>query len=214
MSEFFAGHGATRSTECWGDDLMPGKVTDFRKAVQARDDETVVFSWDQWPDKTRFDTAMKTLMSGEQKPSDDPMPIDRQRMIYGVFETCFDTGGGAKFGYLDAMVASVPTDRRQDFIDHAAKIAVSFQDKGALRVVDAWGVDVPHGQVTDFHRAVQAKDGETIVVGWIEWPDKPTRDRGMAAMMQDQRMRAMPIVWNGPLAIFGGFTPVHDSAPA
>ena len=46
MSSIFAEYGATRSVECWGDDLMDGKVTDFKKAVQATDDETVVFSWD------------------------------------------------------------------------------------------------------------------------------------------------------------------------
>ena len=212
MSDLFAEHGATRSVECWSDDLMDGKITDFKKAVQAKDDEAVVFSWDWWPDKPTYEAAMKKLTNSEQKPQETPMPFDRQRLIYGVFETCFDTGGGAMFGYLDGMVASVPSDRREAFIDHAAKIAALFQEKGATRVVDAWGVDVPMGKLTDFHRAVQAQDGETIVVGWIEWPDKPTRDRGMAAMMQEPRMREMPVVWDGKLAIFGGFTPVHDSA--
>ena len=77
--------------------------------------------------------------------------------------------------------------------------------------MDGWGVDVPAGKVTDFKRAVQAKDGETVVFGWIEWPDKPTRDAGMGALMQDPRMHETPPVWNGPLAIFGGFTPILDT---
>ena len=55
---------------------------------------------------------------------------------------------------------------------------------------------------------------QTVVVGWIEWPDRATRDRGMAAIMQDHRMREAPPAWNGPLAIFGGFTPIHDTARA
>ncbi len=214
MSSFFAEYGATRSVECWGDDVMDGKVTDFKKAVQARDDETVVFSWDWWPDKATYDAAMKKMMADDGKKPDGAMSFDRQRLIYGAFEACFDTGGGGRFGYLDGMVASVPNGNRQAFIDQGAKIAKLFQEKGALRMVDGWGVEVPSGKVTDFKRAVQAKEGETVIVGWIEWPDKPTRDRGMAAMMQDQRMRETPPAWNGQLAIFGGFTPIHDTAPA
>jgi uncharacterized protein YbaA (DUF1428 family) len=65
MSSIFAEHGAARSVECWGDDLMDGKVTDFRKAVQATDEETVVFSWDCWPDKAAYDAAMKKLMADD-----------------------------------------------------------------------------------------------------------------------------------------------------
>ncbi len=142
------------------------------------------------------------------------MPFDGQRMIYAGFEASCDTGDGGKFGYVDAMVASVPDGNRQGFIDHAAKTAGLFQEKGALRLVDGWGIDVPAGKVTDFQRAVQAKDGETVIFGWIEWPDKPTRDAGMGALMQDPRMRETPPAWNGQLAIFGGFTPILDTAHA
>ena len=59
MAPFFAEYGAMRTVECWGDDLMDGKVTDLRKAVQANDDETVVFSWVWWPDKATCDAATK-----------------------------------------------------------------------------------------------------------------------------------------------------------
>jgi uncharacterized protein YbaA (DUF1428 family) len=73
---------------------------------------------------------------------------------------------------------------------------------------------VPIGTLTDFQRAVQAGPGETVVFGWIEWPDKPTRDAGMAALMQDARMRQAPPPWNGRLAIFAGFVPVLDTLDA
>jgi uncharacterized protein YbaA (DUF1428 family) len=214
MSSIFAEHGATRSVECWGDDLTDGKVTDFKRSVQAIGDETVVFSWDAWPNKAAYDAAMKKLMADDRMKPNGSMPFDGRRLIYGAFETCFDTGGVNGFGYLDGMVASVPDGSRQKFIDDAAKMVKLFQEKGARRLVDGWGVDVPNGKVTDFRRAVQAKDGETVIVGWIEWPDKATRDRGMGELMQDPRMRETPPAWNGPLAIFGGFTPIHDTARA
>jgi uncharacterized protein YbaA (DUF1428 family) len=150
-------------------------------------------------------------MADERMKPHGDWPFDGQRLIYGGFEVSLDTGGSDRFGYVDGMVASVPDGNRQGFIDHAAKTARLFQEKGALRVVNGWGVDVPAGKVTDFQRAVQAKDGETVIYGWIEWPDKPARDAGMGAMMQDPRMREMPPAWNGSLAIFGGFTPILDT---
>jgi uncharacterized protein YbaA (DUF1428 family) len=210
----FAEYGATRTVECWGDDVMDGKLTDFKKAVQAKDDETVVFSWIGWPDKATCDAAAGKIMADDRMKPHGPLPFDGQRLIYAGFEANFDTGGDGKVGYVDGMVASVPDGNRQGFIDHAAKTAKLFQEKGARRLVDGWGRDVPVGKVTDFQRAVQAKEGETVVFGWIEWPDKPTRDAGMGALMQDPRMRETPPAWNGPLAIFGGFTPILDTGHA
>jgi uncharacterized protein YbaA (DUF1428 family) len=75
----------------------------------------------------------------------------------------------------------------------------------------AGGVDVPHGTVTDFHRAVQAKDDETVMFSWIEWPDKATRDAGMQKMMEDPRMEAAnPMPFDGKRMIFGSFENVLD----
>ncbi len=150
-------------------------------------------------------------MADDRMKPTDPMPFDGKRMIYAGFETAFDTGDSARLGYVDGMVASVPSGKRPDFVEHAAKMAKLFQEKGALRIVNGWGADVPDGKVTDFKRAVQAKDGETVIFGWIEWPDKSTRDKGMGALMQDPRMREIPPAWNGPLAIFGGFKPILDT---
>ena len=71
-------------------------------------------------------------------------------------------------------------------------------------MVDGWGADVPHGERTDFHRAVAAAEGETVVFGYIEWPDKAARDAGFATAMADERMQAPP-PFDGKRMIFGGF---------
>jgi uncharacterized protein YbaA (DUF1428 family) len=214
LAPIFAEHGAMRTVEGWGDDVMDGKVTDLKKAVQARDDETTVFAWVWWPDKATCDAAAARMMAGDQMKPDGPLPFDGQRLIHAGFEVAFDSGTTGELGYVDGMVASVPEGNRQAFIDHAAKVARLFRENGATRIVNGWGADVPTGKVTDFNRAVQAKDGETVVFGWIEWPDRATRDAGMGALMQDPRMREIPPAWNGPLAIFGGFTPILDTGDA
>src|SRR3954466_620508 len=75
--------GATRVVECWGDDVPEGKVTDFRRAVQAKATESVAFSWIEWPDKATRDAGMKKLEEDERGKA--PMPFDGKRMIYGGF---------------------------------------------------------------------------------------------------------------------------------
>jgi uncharacterized protein YbaA (DUF1428 family) len=91
MDGMFLEHGATRVIECWEDDVKDGKVTDFRRAVQAKGDEAVVFSWVEWPDKGTRDagmTKMEELMKTDDryKPENHPMPFDGKRLIYGGFK--------------------------------------------------------------------------------------------------------------------------------
>ena len=82
-----------------------------------------------------------------------------------------------------------------------------FRDHGARRDVEAWGVDVPRGQVTDFFRAAHAEKGENVIFAFLEWPDKETRDAGMKAVMEDERMATMPpeMPFDGKRMIFAGF---------
>jgi uncharacterized protein YbaA (DUF1428 family) len=83
----FLEHGATRVLECWGDEVPEGKLTDFRRAVKAGEDETVVFSWIEWPDKATRDAAMEKVMSDPRmEPEANPMPFDGKRLVYGGFE--------------------------------------------------------------------------------------------------------------------------------
>ena len=113
--------------------------------------------------------------------------------------------------YIDGFVIAVPTANRQAFIDHAHMADVLFVEHGATRVLEAWGDDVPEGTQTDFRRAVQAGEGESVVFSWVEWPDKAARDAGMAAFMADPRLKDMPdMPFDGKRMIFGGFTPVVE----
>jgi uncharacterized protein YbaA (DUF1428 family) len=114
--------------------------------------------------------------------------------------------------YIDGFVIAVPTENKQKFIEHATKGDSVFIEMGATRVLECWGEDVPEGTVTDFRRAVQAGEDETVVFSWIEWPDKSTRDEGMAKVMADPRMQpeANPMPFDGKRLIYGGFSPVVE----
>ena len=116
--------------------------------------------------------------------------------------------------YIDGYVLAVPTANRERFQAMATRVGKIFVDHGALRVVENWGDDVQKGEVTDLHRAVQARDDETVVFSWIEWPSKEARDKGNEAVAADPRM-AEPHpdeadIMDPKRMIYGGFTPVVD----
>ena len=91
----FKEFGATRVVETWGDDLPDGKLTDFRKAVGATQDETVAFAWIEWPDKPSRDEGMKRfheLAQTDERFDEEkhPVPFDGMRMIFGGFSVVVD----------------------------------------------------------------------------------------------------------------------------
>jgi uncharacterized protein YbaA (DUF1428 family) len=90
---FFMEYGATRIVECWGDDVPDGKVTDFKGAVKATPDETIVFSWIEWPSKEVRDEANRKMQDDPRMKMPEDMPFDGKRMIFGGFAPVLDTAG-------------------------------------------------------------------------------------------------------------------------
>jgi len=90
--------GATHIVEAWEDEVKDGKVTDFRRAVQATSDESICFSWITWPDKATRDAAFAKMMSDDFKDprmdqATNAMPFDGKRMIFGGFVPVVELGG-------------------------------------------------------------------------------------------------------------------------
>ena len=205
--------GATRMVESWSDDVPEGKVTDFRKSVQAKDDEAVVFSWFEYPDRAARDAANEKIMSDPRmKEMGAAMPFDGKRMIYGGFDAIVDERGSGTAGYTDGFVVPVPWEKKADYRALAQRMAGKFKEYGAVRVLEAWGDDVPNGKVTDYRRAVQAQDGEEVVYSYIQWPDKATRDAGWARMMAEDPEQSTPMPFDGKRMFWGGFRPILDTA--
>ncbi len=209
----FKEFGATRMVEMWGDDVPDGKVTDFKRSVRAIGDENVIFSWLEYPSRAARDAATDKIMSDPRmKAMGASMPFDGQRMIVGGFAAILDDSGGGRMGYADGYLIAVPTKNKEAYLKLAVMASEVFRDHGAVRVVEAWGDDVPTGKVTDYRRAVQATDDESVVFSWIEWPSKAVRDEGMKTSMEDPRMKHDPSgsPFDGKRMIFGGFVPLVD----
>jgi uncharacterized protein YbaA (DUF1428 family) len=122
--------------------------------------------------------------------------------------------------YFDGFVIAVPTANKQKFIEHAQLGDSVFLDLGATGILECWADDIRDGRLTDFRKAVLAKDDETVVFSWIEWPDKATRDAAFAKMSEwmnnpetaDPRMHPEknPMPFDGQRLIFGGFAPIVE----
>jgi uncharacterized protein YbaA (DUF1428 family) len=73
--------------------------------------------------------------------------------------------------------------------------------------------------VTDFYRSVAARDGESVVFSFVEWPDEASRNEGWKKVMADERMKPdlanMP--FDGQRMYWGGFSPIvahQETQPA
>lgn len=81
-------HGALSYAECIGDDTPYGELTSFPRAVMAKEDEIVVFSWITYKSREDRDAINAKVMADprlNQYQAAD-MPFDGKRMIFGGFQ--------------------------------------------------------------------------------------------------------------------------------
>jgi uncharacterized protein YbaA (DUF1428 family) len=133
--------------------------------------------------------------------------------------------------YVDGFLVPVRSDRKEAYRDLAERTARIMREHGALRTVECWPDAEPDGdakfhatsarealkertadELRDFATAGGARDGEIVMLSWIEWPDKATRDRGLAAAMADPRLqfKGEEPVFDGKRLIASGFRPLVD----
>ncbi|SCC91756.1 conserved hypothetical protein [Thiomonas sp. X19] len=128
--------------------------------------------------------------------------------------------------YIDCYLTPVPCAHRARYEALAQISAEVVREHGALRVVESWldeaGPEAAtyHGATVrlssecypSFRAAAGAKPDEAVALSWVEWPDKRSRDEGMAKVTADPRMQFddQPPVFDGTRLIAGGFLPMLD----
>ena len=95
--------------------------------------------------------------------------------------------------YIDGFVAAVPQENKRAYLDEAREALSLFKHHGETRMVENWGGGVPVGKVTDFHYAVQKRDGEAVLFSWVAWRSKDVRNAGMKVLEQDDRMKTLVV---------------------
>ncbi|OGT73572.1 MAG: hypothetical protein A3H44_11860 [Gammaproteobacteria bacterium RIFCSPLOWO2_02_FULL_57_10] len=126
--------------------------------------------------------------------------------------------------YIDCYLVPVPRKNRSAYEELARISAKVVMECGALRVAESW-LDESGPEASSYHAeharldsaayggfagAAGAGEGETVVVSWIEWPDKATRDAGMEKVTSNPRMQFSdrPPVFDGRRLIAAGFIPM------
>lgn len=128
--------------------------------------------------------------------------------------------------YIDCFLVPVSRTNKAEYEKLALISSGVLREYGALRIVECWldetGPDASTYHADDarqsadtygtFTAATSAKDGETVVMSWVEWSDKRSRDEGMEKAMSDPRMLFddMEPVFDGSRLVAAGFRPMLD----
>lgn len=89
-AKIFLEFGATRVIETIGDDVAHGQTTDFYRALKAEPEETIAFSFIEWPDKATRDQAWQKIMEDQRMQHGGGL-FDGKRMFWGGFDVIVDT---------------------------------------------------------------------------------------------------------------------------
>jgi len=123
--------------------------------------------------------------------------------------------------YFDFYLVPVPRQNAGGYEELARISTEVLRECGALRTVECW-LDESGPEASSYHAetarrqyleypgfalAAGARSDETVVVSFVEWPDKTTRDIGMERATSDPRMQFgdRPVVFEGGRLIAGGF---------
>ncbi|MCX7303667.1 MAG: DUF1428 family protein [Hyphomicrobiales bacterium] len=86
-SKVWMEHGALSYIEASGEDVPYGELTSFPRAVQAKDDEIVIFAHITYKSRSERDRILKLVMQDPRMKAEmSNMPFDGKRMIFGGFE--------------------------------------------------------------------------------------------------------------------------------
>lgn len=95
---FFKEYGCLEIVESWEDNVPSGKYTDFRRAVDAKEGEKIVFSWQVWLSREALDAAEEKMHLDPRMEIAGEIPFDPKRIILGGFKPIHVMGhvmGGA-----------------------------------------------------------------------------------------------------------------------
>jgi len=96
---------------------------------------------------------------------------------------------------LEGFLIPVPKAALADYLRDAGAMAALWREYGATSFVQAVADAPPWGEKTSFPRAVDLKPDEVVVLAWMTFPDRATRDRAVEMSSTDPRGAALTKDW-------------------
>ncbi|MDH4258836.1 MAG: DUF1428 domain-containing protein [Gammaproteobacteria bacterium] len=116
--------------------------------------------------------------------------------------------------YVDGIVVPVPRKNLAAYRRMARKSGKVWREHGASQYVECVADDVKPGKHTSFPQSVKLKRGEVVVFSWIRYKSRKQRDRVLARVMNDPRLRKMmnpkAMPFDAGRMFWGGFKPIVE----
>lgn len=121
--------------------------------------------------------------------------------------------------YIDGFVFPIPRNHLNEYKMAAEKVAEIWKEYGAIDYFEYIGDDMYLEGTKSFVEAIDAKENEEIVFGWVVFPSKKVRDLANEKVPTDPRMTeiVMPLIdpkkliFDASRMVYGGFIPLVHS---
>lgn len=117
--------------------------------------------------------------------------------------------------YIDGFVFPIPRIHLDEYKAIAEKVAEIWREYGALAYLEYVAEDLNLEGTRSFSEAVDLKEGEAIVFGWVTFPSKAVRDKANREVPTDPRMAKLVaplsdpkrMIFDAERMFYGGFQP-------
>lgn len=115
--------------------------------------------------------------------------------------------------YIDGFVHPIPQKHLSQYKNVAQQIAQIWKEYGATAYFEYLGDDLKLEGTRSFTQAVDAKEDEIVLFGWVVFPSRKVRDEANKQVPLDPRMadliapltNSKRLIFDAQRMIYGGF---------
>lgn len=115
--------------------------------------------------------------------------------------------------YIDGFILPIPSEYLDEYRKVAEQVADIWKEYGATAYFEFVGDDMILEGTRSFIDAVNAKEDEVVIFGWVVFPSKEVRDLANQQVPEDPRMGKLVapllhserLIFDASRMVYGGF---------